>query len=260
LNILVCIKQVPDTTAEKKLNKDLRLDRTSVETILNPFDEYAVEEALRIKEAQGADVTVLSMGPEGATDAIRKALAMGADKGILVTDPALAGSDAIATAIVLAAAIRRAGADVVLCGMEATDSRTGQIPGAVAECLDWPQLTWASKLDVAGGKATIQRQSDAGYDVVEASLPCVVSVTKAINEPRYPALKGIMMAKKKPVEVLALADLGIAASTVGQAAALTNVRSYVTPPARGKGQVVAHKTAAEAAAAIADFLQQNRLI
>lgn len=260
MNIIVCIKQVPDTTAEKKLDKDLRLDRISVENILNPFDEYAVEEALRIKEAQGADVTVLSMGPEGAVDAIRKALAMGADKGILVTDPALAGSDAIATAAVLAAAIRRAGADMVMCGMEATDSRTGQIPSALAEFLSWPQLTWASKLDVADGKATIQRQSDAGYDVVEAALPCVVSVTKAINEPRYPSLKGIMMAKRKPVDVLGLADLDIAASSVGQTAALTNVLSYVTPPARGKGQVVAPKTAAEAATVIADFLQQNRLI
>lgn len=260
MNVVVCIKQVPDTTAEKKLDKDLRLDRASAENILNPFDEYAVEEALRIKEGIGADVIVLSMGPEGAMDAIRKALAMGADRGILVTDPALLGSDALATASVLAAAIKTLAADLVLCGMEATDSRTGQVPSALAEFLGWPQLTWANKLEVAGGKATIQRQSDAGYDVVEAALPAVASVTKAINEPRYPSLKGIMMAKKKPVDTLALADLGISASNVGAAAAKTTVLSFVVPPARGKGSVIAPKTAAEAATAIADYLEAQKLI
>lgn len=260
MNIVVCIKQVPDTTAEKRLDKDLRLDRTSVENILNPFDEYAVEEALRIKEAQGADVIVLSMGPETAMDAIRKALAMGADKGALVTDPALVGSDALATAGVLAAAARKLGADLVLCGMEATDSRSGQVPSALAEILGWPQLTWANKLDVASGRATISRQSDAGNDIVEAALPAVVSVTKAINEPRYPSLKGIMMSKKKPVDTFALADLGLSAAEVGLQAAKTTVISYVTPPPRGKGRLIAPKTAAEAAAAIADYLQQEKLI
>ena len=260
MNIVVCVKQVPDTTAEKKLDKDLRLDRSSVENILNPFDEYAVEESLRIKENLGADVTVLCMGPEGATDAIRKALAMGADRGILVTDAALAGSDALATAFVLAEAVRKQSANLVICGMEATDSRTGQVPSALAEFLGWPQLTWASKLEITGDKAVVHRQSDAGYDVVEASLPAVVSVTKAINEPRYPSLKGIMMSKKKPVETCSLGDLGIAATDVGQAAAKTTVLSFVVPPARGKGQVIAPKTPAEAAAAIADYLQEHKLI
>ena len=260
MNVVVCIKQVPDTTAEKKLDKDLRLDRSCVENILNPFDEYAIEEALRIKENSGADVTALSMGPEGAMDAIRKALAMGADKGVLVTDAALVGSDALATAAVLAAAVNKLAADLVICGMEATDSRTGQVPSALAEFLAWPQLTWANKLVVADGKAVIHRQSDAGYDVVEASLPAVVSVTKAINEPRYPSLKGIMMAKKKPVEALSLADLGVATSEVGAAGAKTTVISFVVPPARGKGSVIAPKTAAEAAAAIADYLQSQKLI
>ncbi len=260
MNIVVCIKQVPDTTAEKKLDKDLRLDRTSVENIINPFDEYAVEEALRLKEAQGGEVTVLSMGPESALDAIRKALAMGADKGAQVTDPALAGSDALATAYVLAQAIKKLSPDLVLCGMEATDSRTGQVPSALAEFLSWPQLTWANKLEVAGGKASIQRASDAGYDVVEATLPAVVSVTKAINEPRYPSLKGIMMARKKPVDTFSLADIGVEAGKVGQKAAKTSVLSFVVPPPRGKGQVIAPKTAAEAAVAIADYLQQEKLI
>jgi electron transfer flavoprotein beta subunit len=260
LNIVVCIKQVPDTTAEKRLDKDFRLDRTSVENILNPFDEYAVEEALRIKEAQGADITVLSMGPETALDAIRKALAMGADKGALVTDPALAGSDALVTAVVLAAAVKKLGADLVICGMEATDSRTGQAPSALAEILGWPQLTWANKLEVAAGKATIHRQSDAGYDVVEAALPAVVSVTKAINEPRYPSLKGIMMSKKKPVDTFGLADLGLSPAQAGKSAARTTVISYITPPPRGRGQLLSPKTAAEAASAIADYLQQEKLI
>lgn len=260
MHIVVCVKQVPDTTAEKRLNEDLRLDRASVENILNPFDEYAVEEALRIKEVQGADVTILSMGPESAVEAIRKALAMGADRGVLVTDPALVGSDALATAYVLAQAIKKLSPDLVICGMEATDSRTGQVPSALAEFLAWPQLTWANKLEVAGGKATIHRQSDAGYDVVEAPLPAVVSVTKAINEPRYPSLKGIMMAKKKEILTYSLADLGIDPDKVGQKAAKTVVLSYVVPPPRGKGQVIVPKTAAEAAMAIADYLQQEKLI
>jgi len=260
LNIVVCIKQVPDTTAEKKLDQELRLDRTSVENILNPFDEYAVEEALRIKEAQGADVTVMAMGPESALDAIRKALAMGADKGVHVCDPALAGSDALATAFVLSQAIRRLSPDLVLCGMEATDSRTGQVPSALAEYLGLPQLTWANRLDVATGKATIQRASDVGYDVVEAPLPAVVSVTKAINEPRYPSLKGIMMAKRKEVVTYSLTELGIDAARVGKNAARTTVLSFIVPPARGKGQVTAPKTAAEAAVAIADYLEREKLL
>jgi electron transfer flavoprotein beta subunit len=260
LNIVVCIKQVPDTTAEKRLDRNLRLDRATADNILNPFDEYAVEEALRIKEAQGADVIVLSMGPETALDAIRKALAMGADRGALVTDPALVGSDSLATAAVLAAAATKLGADLVICGMEATDSRAGQVPSALAEILGWPQLTWANKLDVAAGRAIIHRQSDAGYDVVESALPAVVSVTKAINEPRYPSLKGIMMSKKKPVDTFGLADLGLSASDVGQPAARTKVTSYITPPPRGKGQLIAPKTASDAAAAIADYLQREKLI
>jgi electron transfer flavoprotein beta subunit len=260
LNIVVCIKQVPDTTAEKKLDKEFRLDRTSVDNIINPFDEYAVEEALRLKEAQGGEVTVLCMGPESALDAIRKALAMGADKGVQVTDPALAGSDALATAYVLAQAVKKLSPELVLCGMEATDSRTAQVPSALAEYLGWPQLTWANKLEVAGGKASIQRTSDAGYDVVEAPLPAVASVTKAINEPRYPSLKGIMMAKKKEVLTFALSDVGVEAGSVGQKAAKTTVLSFVIPPPRGKGQVLAPKTAAEAAVAIADYLEREKLL
>jgi electron transfer flavoprotein beta subunit len=261
LNIIVCVKQVPDTTAEKKLGADNRLDRASVENILNPFDEYAVEEALRIKEAQGAEITLVCLGPPSADTALRKALAMGADSAVLVSDASLAGSDSLGTAYALAAAIRTLPFDLILTGMQSTDARTGQVPAAVAAFLELPMLTLASKLelDVGKGTARIQRQSDEGTLVLEGKLPALVSVTKAINEPRYPALRGIMAAKRKEIKVMSAADLGLDPALVGSTGAHTRVLSASKPAPRPRG-VTIKDDPDTSARKLADYLAEIKVI
>jgi electron transfer flavoprotein beta subunit len=238
LNIVVCVKQVPDTTAEKKLDADLRLDRKSVENILNPQDEHAVEEALRIKEKSGGTVTALCVGPESAKETLRKAIAMGVEKAVLVTDPALVGSDIIATARVLAAAIKKLPHDLVLCGAESTDARIGVVAASLAEFLGLPQHTLTNKLEFSGDSVSAHRSSEKGHDVVVSKLPAVVGVTKAINEPRYPSLKGIMQAKKVEITVWSAADLGVDKDSVGAAGAYSKVLSYSKPAARGAATMV----------------------
>jgi electron transfer flavoprotein beta subunit len=203
--------------------------------VINEMDEYALEEALTVKEAHGGEVTVLTVGPDTATDAIRKALSMGADKAVHVSDPALHGSDAVQTSAVLAAALGTLEFDLVLCGAEATDSQMSVMPALLAERLGIPQLSGARKLTVEGGTARIERQTDGGYWAVEASLPAIVSTWDTINEPRYPSFKGIMAAKKKPVQSLTLADLGIDPSTVGLAAATSKVLDFAGRPPKGEG-------------------------
>ena len=219
MKIVVCMKETPSTTAEKRFGPDMRLERRKEDAIINPFDEYTIEEGLRQQEKLGGEVIVLCMGPATASDTIRKALAMGADSGVLVSDDALAGSDAIGTARVLAAALKKIGFDLALFGSAAADSYGGVVPSAVAELLDMPLLSFASKLDVDGGTAKIQRQAELGYNEVEAATPALVSVVKSINEPRYPSMKGIMQSKKKPIDTWSLADLGLDVSTTGASAA-----------------------------------------
>jgi electron transfer flavoprotein beta subunit len=219
VKIVVCMKETPSTTAEKRFGSDMRLERRKEDAIINPFDEYTIEEGLRQQEKHGGEMIVLCMGPATATDTIRKALAMGADSGVLVSDDALAGSDAIGTARVLAAALTKIGFDLALFGSAAADSYGGVVPSAVAELLHMPLLSFASKLDVDGANATIQRQAELGYNEVTASLPALVSVVKSINEPRYPSMKGIMQSKKKPIDTWSLADLGVEAGTAGAGAA-----------------------------------------
>src|ERR1700689_4580989 len=210
MNIVVCVKQVPDTEVERSLVPgDNTVDRASVDGVINYLDEFAIEEGLKIAEAQGGEVTILSVGPAKAAESIRKALSMGADKAVHVTDDGLAGSDALATSLALAAALQLVGFDLVILGSESTDARTGMVPAMVAERLGVPQLTLASKVDVDGSSVTIRRVSDDGYAVATASLPAVVWVVEKINEPRYPTFKGIMAAKKKPVQVLTLADVPV---------------------------------------------------
>ena len=238
MNIVVCVKQVPDTAAEKKLDADLRLDRKSVENILNPQDEYAIEEALRIKEKLGGTVTALCVGPESAKETLRKAIAMGVEKAALVTDPALIGSDIIATARVLAAAIAKLPHDLILCGAESTDARIGVVASALAEFLGYPQHTLTNKLELSGDQATAYRTSEKGHDVVVSKLPAVVGVTKAINEPRYPSLRGIMQAKRVEISIWSTADLGIDKAKVGAAGASSKVLSYNKPAARGAATMV----------------------
>ncbi len=205
MNIVVCVKQVPDTWAERKLKQgDATLDRESVDGLINELDEYAIEEALQIKEAQGGEVTVLTMGPEKASESVRKALSMGADKAVHLVDDALAGSDALATSYALAQVLQSIGFDLVVLGAESTDARMGAMAAMLAERLGVPQLSLASKVEIDGSQVRINRQSEDGYWVVEGTMPAVISVVEKINEPRYPSFKGIMAAKKKPMQVMSV--------------------------------------------------------
>lgn len=258
MNIVVCLKQVPDTTAEKKLTADYRLDRGSVENIVNPFDEYAIEEALKIKEQKGGTVTALSIGPESAKEALRKAVAMGVEKAVLVSDPSLVGSDTLGTARAIAGALKKLQGDIVLFGMASTDAATGQVPGKVAALLGQPMLAYVSKLDAEDTKATVRRQTDKGYEVISASLPAVVSVLKGINEPRYPSLKGIMQAKRTQIDVWSLGDIGVDAGEVGTAGAKEKVLSYVATQSRQAGKVI--KDDGSASVIIADFLVASKCL
>ena len=241
VNIVVTVKQVPDTWAEKKLDpSDKTTDRASVDNVMNEMDEYGVEEALRIKEAHGGEVTVVTMGPEKAVETIRKALSMGADKAVHLTDAGLHGSDALQTSAALAKVIETLSPDLVVTSAEASDARGGVMGALLAERLGLPGLTLARKVTVDPGSSTvtIERQTDDGYAVVEGSLPAVVSVVEKINEPRYPSFKGIMAAKKKPLETLTLADLGIDAGEVGFAGATSEVVEAGRRPARQSGTKV----------------------
>jgi electron transfer flavoprotein beta subunit len=259
MKIVVCVKQVPDSWAEKTLSPaDNTLDRASVDAVMNELDEYAVEEALRLQEAHGGEVVVLSMGPAQATDTIRKALSMGADAGVHVIDDSLHGSDAVATSLALAKAIEGRGADLVIFGSESTDARMSVVPAMVAERLGLPQLTFASSVTVESGTVTTNRVTEYGYDVVSAPLPALVSVVEKINEPRYPSFKGIMAAKKKPVETVDLSSLGLAADEVGLAAAWSVVAEAAARPPKPKGTIVPDE--GTGGVAIADFLSAQKFI
>jgi electron transfer flavoprotein beta subunit len=259
MNIVVLVKQVPDTEADRKLNpSDNTVDRASVDPVINYIDEFAIEEGLLLKEAHGGEVTILTVGPERATESIRKALSMGADKAVHVSDEALHGSDAIGTAKALAKALGSIEWDVAIAGSEATDSRGAVVPALLAEVLGAPQLTQARKVTVDGSTVSIERVTDTGYEKVEGSTPAVVSVVEKINDPRYPSFKGIMAAKSKPIEVKSLSDLGLDAGEVGLDAALTSVESFESAPPREAGQSV--KDEGDGGVKIADYLASKKLI
>jgi electron transfer flavoprotein beta subunit len=258
MNIVVCVKQVPDTAVERTLTADGTLDRASLDGLINELDEYAIEEGLKLAEAHGGEVTILSVGPGKAADSIRKALSMGADKAVHVLDDGLAGSDALATSLALSEALKATGFDLVILGSESTDARTGVVPAMLAERLGVPQLTLASKVDVDGSTVTIRRVTDDGYAVVSGSLPAVVSVVEKINEPRYPTFKGIMAAKKKPVQVLTLADLSLDAGSVGLANAATRVGDFASRPPRAAGVIV--KDDGDGGSKAAGFLAERKFI
>jgi electron transfer flavoprotein beta subunit len=259
-NIVVLIKQVPDTWSERKLTDgDYTLDREAADAILDEINERAVEEALLIKEAQGGEVTVLAMGPVRTTEAIRKALSMGADKAIHVKDDAIHGSDVVQTGWVLAAALGQVeGVELVIAGNEATDGRGGAVPAIVAEYLGIPQLTHLRKLTVDGDRITGERQTDEGVFKIEATLPAIVSVTEKINEPRFPSFKGIMAAKKKEVLTFSLADLGVDASTVGVANAGSAVTAVTPKPPRTAGEKIVDE--GEGGNQIATYLVGQKII
>jgi electron transfer flavoprotein beta subunit len=259
MNIVVLVKQVPDTWSERKLRADdSTLDRDAADAVINELDEYAIEEGLRQQEAHGGEVTIVSMGPEKTTEAIRKALSMGADKAVHVLDDALRGSDGLVTSAVLAAVLQRTGFDLVVLGSESTDARMGTLAAMLAERLALPQLSFASKVEIDGTAISIHRQADYGYDTVEATLPAVVSVVEKINEPRYPSFKGIMAAKKKPVETLSLADLGLDPSQVGLAASATEVVSFANRPPRSAGTIVTDE--GDGGIKAAEFLAARKFI
>jgi electron transfer flavoprotein beta subunit len=257
MKVVVCVKQIPDPNTTGQLDPTTHfLKRDGVEAVLDPGDEFGVEAGLQLVEANGGEVTVISMGPERGLDAVRKALAMGAAKGVLISDDGLSGSDALSTAKVLAAAIKREGFDLVITATESTDGYTGVVPQAIAELLDVPAVTFAKEVSSDGSALKVKRQTEAGYDLVEAELPAVVSVTAGVNEPRYPSLKGIMGAKSKPLDKLSAADLGV--DGVGGASAGQTITEVTPAPERKAGEVV--KDEGDGAKRIADFLAEKKVI
>jgi electron transfer flavoprotein beta subunit len=270
MNIVVCVKYVPDATADRHFEPDKTVDREGVDGLLSELDEYAVEQALQIKEkSENPDdtrVIALCVGPEKGVDAVRKALQMGADAGVHVTDEAIAGSDAVATSRVLAKAVEKIGAgledgrvDLVLCGMASTDGVMSVMPAMLAERLDLPQVTFASVVETQGDQVRIKRDGDVATDVVGATMPLVLSVTDQSGEARYPSFKGIMAAKKKPLETYSLGDLGVDAGEVGLAAAWTEVLDTTARPPRTAGEIVTDEDGS-GAAALTDFLASKKFI
>jgi electron transfer flavoprotein beta subunit len=259
MKIAVCAKYVPEATASRRIDPSTkRIDRSG-EGVLNPFDANAVEEALKLRDATGeGEVVIVSLGPEKALEAMRRALAMGADRVVLVSDEAAAGSDLVATARVLAAALEREEAELVLFGQQANDGDGAVLWAAVADRLQRPLISQVAELSHEDGKVRGKRQTEFGYDVIEAPLPAVVAVSDAINVPRYPALKGIMGAKKKPQETLSLSDLGVPAEEAGEAGSRTTVVALNDPPARGDLQKI--EDDGSAAEKILEFLQEKRAL
>ena len=262
MRIVVLVKPVPDNASgEERLGPDGWVDRSAVTPVLNGNDEYAVEAALQLVEASlgGGEVTLLAMAPESAPETLRKALAMGADRAVLVTDPALAGSCALSTARTLAAALRGLEYDLVLAGVDTSDGGGGIVAAGVATLLGLPYLSYGARIEVADGRVRVRRISSTGYDVIEAPLPALVVATQAIGEPRYPSLKGIMGARRKEVAMRTVADLDLDGAVVGGAVATSRLTGIRTPPPRGATRVV-QGPAAEAAREVVAFLEDRRLI
>ena len=264
MNIVVCVKYVPDATADRHFEEDNTVDRVGVDGLLSELDEYAVEQALQLKEKnEGTEVTVLTVGPEQAVDAIRKGLQMGADKGVHVTDEAVAGSDALATSLVLAKAVEKLGAetpvDVVMCGMASTDGAMSVVPAMLAERLGLPQVTFGSVVEMQGKEVRIKRDGDTATEIIGGTAPLVLSVTDQSGEARYPSFKGIMAAKKKPVETWSLSDIGVDAGQVGLSAAWSQVEDTAARPPRTQGEIVTDEDGS-GATALAEFLASKKFI
>ena len=262
MNIVVCVKYVPDATADRRFESDNTVDRVGVDGLLSELDEYAVEQALQLKEKAGDDteVTALCIGPEKAVDAVRKALQMGADKGVLVSDEAIAGSDYLGTSLVLAEAVKKIGVpDIVMCGMASTDASGSVVPAMLAERLDLPQVTFAAVIETQGDQVRIKRDGDTATEVIGATMPIVMSVTDQTGEARYPSFKGIMAAKKKPLETWSLADLGVDAELVGLTAATSAVEEATERPPRTAGEIVTDEDGS-GASALTEFLASKKFI
>ncbi|MDP8970570.1 MAG: electron transfer flavoprotein subunit beta/FixA family protein [Actinomycetota bacterium] len=262
MRIICPVKRVPDTAAEKKVDpSDLTVDRDDSEPVLNANDEWSIEEAMRIKERAGAEVVALCMGPQQAQTTIRKALSYGLDGAIHVVDDALQGSDAPATARVLAAALSGEPFDLIIMGNQSSDARTMLVPAMLAEFLDLPALTFCKRLDIDGRRLAGHRETTTGHVVVAAEMPAVVSVVEAINEPRYPSFKGIMAAKRKPLTVRDLAAIGLEPDEVGLANSRTQVLDITARPPRQAGRKITDDgSGAVGARALVDFLAEQKLI
>jgi electron transfer flavoprotein beta subunit len=261
MKVIVPVKRVPDTAGEKKIDpNDKTVDRESVESVLCPVNEFAIEEAVRLKENLGAEVKVLLMGPESAQPIVRKALSYGLDAGLQITDDAVAGSDALGTAKVIAKALEAEEWDLVIFGNQSTDARTCLVPAAVAEILGVPSLTYARYLEVEGEKVVAHREHEEGWDVVESKLPAIVSVVEAINEPRYPSFKGIMAAKSKPLDVKSLADISGDAGEVGADAATATMYEFEPRPPKEAGTIVEDEGDGAAASQLADWLVEKKFV
>ena len=256
--IVVAVKYVPDATADRTFSADNTVDRVGVDGLLSELDEYAVEQALQVVEAGEGEVTVLTVGPEQASDAVRKALQMGADAGVHVQDDAIHGSDAFATSLVLAEAIKKLDYDLVFFGMASTDGGLGVVPTLVAERLGLPAVTYAQEVTVDGDTVKIRRDGDVATQEIEASGKVVVSVTDQSGEARYPSFKGIMAAKKKDVQEWTLADLGIDAGSVGLANAWTKVESFEPRPPRTAGEIVTDE--GDGGAKLVEFLASKKFV
>jgi electron transfer flavoprotein beta subunit len=252
MNIVVCVKQVPDTEAQIKVKLDgSGIEEAGIKWIMNPYDEFGVEEALRLKEKNGGEVTVVSVGPQRAVEAIRTALAMGADKGIHICDPVFDGADAYTTAEALAAAIKGVSHDIIFCGQRAVDDDSAQVGAVLAELLGIPQVTVVTKLELKGGAVRVIRPIEGAQLLIECPLPCVVTVQKGINEPRYASLPGIMKAKKKPVDLKDAAALGVTP------AVRAKVVKFVPPPARAAGKIICGDDPAAKARELARLLREE---
>jgi electron transfer flavoprotein beta subunit len=261
MKVIVPVKRVPDTAGEKKIDpNDKTVDRDSVDSVLCPINEFSIEEAVRLKESAGAEVHVLLVGPDSAQPIVRKALSYGLDGGIQITDDAIAGSDAIGTARVIAAALKDEEFDLVIFGNAATDARTSLVPAAVAELLGIPALTYARHLEVDGDQVVVHREHEEGWDVVESSLPAVVSVVEAINEPRYPSFKGIMAAKSKPLDQKSLADVGGDAGEVGRDSAHAVMFEFSPRPPKEAGTIIEDDGSGSAASQLAEWMESKKFI
>lgn len=259
MNVVVCVKQIPDPAEPGALDPETKTLKRDGKLILDESDSYGVEMALQLVDtAGGGEVTLVSMAPNSEVGGIRTALAMGAAKAILVSDPALAGTDSLGTAKVLAAAIKRAEPDLVLTATESSDGYTGTVPEQLAGLLDLPSVTFAKQIAVGDGKVSVQRQTEQGFDDVECPMPAVVSVTAGVVEPRYPSFKGIMAAKSKPVDELTVADLGLDAGSVGWAGGQQEIVDVSAAEARQAGEIIEDE--GEAHLKIVEFLDQLKVL
>jgi electron transfer flavoprotein beta subunit len=258
MNVVVCVKQIPDPAAPGALDPGTKTLVRAGKLIMDDSDNYGVEMALQLASGEGDEVTLVSMAPGGETSGLRTGLAMGAARAILISDDALAGSDALGTAKVLAAAITRANPDLVVMATESTDGYTGTLPVQVAELLGFPSVTFAKSIAVDGNSVTVERQTEAGYDDVVCPLPAVVTVTAGVVEPRYPSFKGIMAAKNKPVDNLTVADLGIDPSQVGTAGSRQEITDVSEAESRGSGEIVVDE--GDGAQRVVAFLEQLKVI